>query len=101
MKTNKTKLIWTILISIFSVEIAIFLVGIVLFKKPSFLKDFSGLALSKKPETFTELFFTDHLKLPKTISLYHEYSFHLIWLLETPTMAISCLEKNLYLAANP
>lgn len=75
MKANKTKLVWTILITIFSVEIIIFLVGTVLLKKPSLLKDFSKLALSKQPETFTELYFTDHLSLPKQIKLGVPYSF--------------------------
>ena len=80
MKTNKTKLVWTILLTVFSVEITIFLVGIVLLNPPLFLKDFSELAFSKKPETFTELYFTDHLSLPKQIKqgvpYYFEFTVH-------------------------
>lgn len=75
MTTNKTKLIWTILITAFFVEIIVFLVGTVLLKNPSFFKDISRLALSKQPETFTELYFTDHLSLPKQIKQGVPYHF--------------------------
>ena len=33
------------------------------------------LATTKKPETFTELYFEDHINLPKTITRWKQYSF--------------------------
>lgn len=42
---------------------------------PPSLKEAIALATTRKPETFTELYFEDHVSLPKTITLYKETSF--------------------------
>jgi len=42
---------------------------------PSSIKETFALATTIKPETFTELYFEDHLNLPKMIERHTEYSF--------------------------
>ena len=39
------------------------------------VKEALALATTRKPETFTELYFEDHINLPKTINRHEEYSF--------------------------
>jgi len=39
------------------------------------VKEAVTLATTVKPETFTELYFTNHLKLPSTVKLGNKYSF--------------------------
>lgn len=68
MNINVIKLIWIILIIALRV-------GLSTLKAPLFLRDFSKTVLSKQPETFTELYFTDHLDLPKEIELEVPYFF--------------------------
>lgn len=55
---------------------ACFVVGVFQFVKiPPSLKEAIVLATTVKPETFTELYFEDHINLPKTIKKHEEYSF--------------------------
>lgn len=68
MNINVIKLIWIILIIALRANL-------LLLKNSPFLKDFPKIALSKQPETFTELYFTDHLNLPKEIELEVPYFF--------------------------
>lgn len=75
-KINKISLIWTNLITSLIGGIIGGIIGsTVLLKSPSYFKEFSKTSLSKKPERFTELYFTDHLNLPKKIKLGTPYSF--------------------------
>ncbi len=72
-KTNK-KLILRILLSL--IIIASLVAGIFLlinYVPP--VKEAFILATTKKPETFTELYFEDHLSLPKEIILFKENNF--------------------------
>ena len=52
-----------------------FLYGIVFFNKESFINTLNNYNLLPKPEPFTELYFEDHLKLPKTIVADNKYPF--------------------------
>lgn len=39
------------------------------------IKEVIALATTRKPETFTELYFEDHINLPKTITRWQQYTF--------------------------
>lgn len=44
-------------------------------KIPPSVKEVIVMATTRKPEMFTELYFEDHINLPKTIERHKEYSF--------------------------
>lgn len=68
MNDTKTGLNWKIII--------VFLIlGILLLDWPFFVNKIPTLALSKRPESYTELYFTDHLSLPKQLKLGTQYGF--------------------------
>lgn len=52
-----------------------FIVGILLLSKNVSVKEALILATSVKPETFTELYFEDHLSLPNKVTLSKKNSF--------------------------
>lgn len=72
MKENLKLIIKTSLLLI----IVYFLIGFTKFigSIPQ-VKEAVVLATTKKPETFTEVYFEDHTNLPKTIKKHEEYSF--------------------------
>ena len=68
MKDTKTGLNWKIVI-------IVIILGLMLFNWPSFVIKVPTFALSKRPETYTELYFTDHLNLPKQLEPETQYEF--------------------------
>ena len=68
MKETKTGLNWKIVI-------IVIILGLLLFNWPSFVIKVPTFALSKRPETYTELYFTDHLNLPKQLEPETQYEF--------------------------
>jgi len=53
-----------------------FVVGVFQFVDlPPSIKEAIALATTHKPETFTELYFENHIDLPKTINRWQQYSF--------------------------
>ena len=68
MKDTKTGLNWKIVI-------VVIILGLMLFNWPSFVIKVPTFALSKRPETYTELYFTDHLSLPKHLEPETQYEF--------------------------
>lgn len=76
-KVKNRKINYKLIIKIEKLILIILLViGVFQFVKiPSSVKEAFALATTKKPETFTELYFEDHTNLPKTIKLYEFYSF--------------------------
>ena len=68
MKDTKTGLNWKIVI-------IVIILGLLLFNWPTFVIKIPNIALSKRPETYTELYFTDHLSLPKQLKLKTQYEF--------------------------
>ena len=68
MKEIKTGLNWKIVI-------IVIILGLMLFNWPSFVIKVPTFALSKRPETYTELYFTDHLNLPKQLEPETQYEF--------------------------
>jgi len=75
-KKNKVKKINNIRLL---VTVAIFVIftlfGIQVINSTPKLKEAIVLATTRKPETFTELYFEDHTNLPNTITRWKQYSF--------------------------
>jgi len=61
-------------ITICSLVLCLF-IGLNYFHSLPAVKEMITLATTVKPETFTELYFEDHINLPKTIYQYQEYYF--------------------------
>ncbi len=72
-KKNYIKLASYLLFFIFAIELVI--VGVIAIRSNPQIKNTITLATTVKPETFTELYFEDHTKLPHTLTVSEQYSF--------------------------
>ena len=73
-KKINSKLVLRILLPLFIIASLVAGIFLLVNYVPS-VKEAFILATTKKPETFTELYFEDHLSLPKEITLFKENNF--------------------------